>query len=322
MKYRFSGVFPFVLSLAASVLTLVTTLAGHKAGALEGQYLVAVSFVGVDGRMSTDNCQLNTSRMAQDVITFGRVEPSTACSAAPDQLDPRRPLATSKPLKQTGVRDVYYVYMQKICSGRLASSSNQDADEVKMDNCHSWKDAGDSMKWPRRSIRTWLTASGISAWSRDLRSSTIVEQARISRPLVVELGSSLDRMLGKLGATRKAMFGMLIVSLVGSVLSTISILPAMYFPQSRLLIYMNMFWPGLATGFAFVAAMLLSAMMIMVGTMQEFSDTVGVQIRQGDTALLLVWLSFVFVGVVLFYWASVWFIETRKWGFVQRRRTM
>lgn len=42
MKYRFSGVFPLVLSLAAFVLTLVMVLAGGNVTTFEGQYLVAV----------------------------------------------------------------------------------------------------------------------------------------------------------------------------------------------------------------------------------------------------------------------------------------
>lgn len=42
MKYRFSGVLPFVLSLAAFVLTLVVVLAGRDVSVFEAQYLVAV----------------------------------------------------------------------------------------------------------------------------------------------------------------------------------------------------------------------------------------------------------------------------------------
>lgn len=45
MKYRFSGVFPFVLSLAAFVLTLVVVLAGHDIATFRGQYLVAVRLI-------------------------------------------------------------------------------------------------------------------------------------------------------------------------------------------------------------------------------------------------------------------------------------
>ena len=42
MKYRFSGLLPFMLSVAAFVLTLVVVLAGREVGVFEAQYLVAV----------------------------------------------------------------------------------------------------------------------------------------------------------------------------------------------------------------------------------------------------------------------------------------
>ncbi len=45
MKYRFSGVFPLVLALAAFVLTLVVVLAGRDKGSFEAQYLVAVRLI-------------------------------------------------------------------------------------------------------------------------------------------------------------------------------------------------------------------------------------------------------------------------------------
>ena len=44
VKYRFSGVFPLILSVATFVLTLVVVLAGQNAGMFERQYLVAVGF--------------------------------------------------------------------------------------------------------------------------------------------------------------------------------------------------------------------------------------------------------------------------------------
>lgn len=46
MKYRFSGVFPFIFSLAAFVLTLLVVLADHRINAVQGQYLIAVRSAG------------------------------------------------------------------------------------------------------------------------------------------------------------------------------------------------------------------------------------------------------------------------------------
>lgn len=45
MKYRFSGVFPLISSLAAFVLALVVVLAGQSVGTFEGQYIVAVGLI-------------------------------------------------------------------------------------------------------------------------------------------------------------------------------------------------------------------------------------------------------------------------------------
>lgn len=45
MKYRFSGVFPFVLSLTTFILTLVMVLAGQDIATFRGQYLVAVRLI-------------------------------------------------------------------------------------------------------------------------------------------------------------------------------------------------------------------------------------------------------------------------------------
>jgi hypothetical protein len=47
MKYRFSGVFPLLLSLASFVLTLVVVLAGQNSGTFQGQYLVTVRTMSV-----------------------------------------------------------------------------------------------------------------------------------------------------------------------------------------------------------------------------------------------------------------------------------
>lgn len=148
----------------------------------------------------------------------------------------------------------------------------------------------------------------------------VIGQTQVSVPLLAKLTSSLDSILHSLGALRRAMLAFLIINLIGSILSVVLTLPAMYFPQSRLLIYCNMFWPALATVFAFIAAILLSGVTVLVGIMNGFGETVSVQIRQGGTTLLLVWLSFVFVGLAAFYWASVWFVETRQSSFVKRRR--
>lgn len=222
-------------------------------------------------------------------------------------------------VNQTGVKDFYYVYLRKMCSGRRIGGEGSNADGVTMDDCCSYEEAGDS-KGSHRHVNTRLTSAGISALSKSFRSSIVIGQTQVSIPLLAELVSSLASILGCLDGLRKAIFAFLVMTLVGSILSAISILPAMYFPQSRLLIYFNMFWPGLAAVFAFVAALALSVLTVLASVMNGFSDAVGVQIRLGGIVLLFVWLGFAFVSVVTLYWASVWFVETRKSSFVKRRR--
>lgn len=160
----------------------------------------------------------------------------------------------------------------------------------------------------------------MSALSRRIRTSIVIGQTQVSIPLLARLFSSADSTLDSLNMLRKAMLGVLIITLIGSILSAISILPAMYFPQSRLLVYFNIFWPGLATGSGIIAAVLISALNVLVSTLDGLGDTVGVQVRKGGTVLLFAWLSFVVTSLVTGYWASVWFVETRKSSFVKRRR--
>ncbi|KAL1655266.1 sphingolipid delta-4 desaturase [Didymella pomorum] len=353
MKYRFSGVFPLVLSLATFVLSLVVVLGGQNKGTFGGQYLVA----------------LNTSRLGQDVITFEKASAtstarsaSASASTAANPLDVLNPLSTNSPfnpenpnnplnglgnslgdiasnltdvvndglgdavngvvagvVNQTGIKDFYFVFVQRICSGSFVSEDGIDADAVKIDDCRSYEEAGDS-KSDCQNADSELTSADITALSKRVRSSIVIGDTQVSIPLLARLISSLDSVVDNVNALRKAVLAFLIITMIGSMLSTVSILPAMYFPQSRLLVYFNMFWPALATCFAFLAAILVSAMAVLASLLNGFSDTVGVQVDLGGIALLLVWLSFVFVSLITFYWTSVWFVETRKASFIKRRR--
>lgn len=142
----------------------------------------------------------------------------------------------------------------------------------------------------------------------------------MSVPLLARLISGLDSVTARVNALRKATLACFITTMTGGILSAVSILAAMYFPQSRLLIYLNLFWPALATIFAFLAAVLVSVTIVLASLLSVFSDTVGVQIDVGGTVLLVAWLSFVLVSLVACYWISVWFVETRESSFVKRRR--
>ncbi|KAF3032588.1 hypothetical protein E8E12_001856 [Didymella heteroderae] len=324
MKYRFSGMIPLILSLAAFVLSLVVVLAGQNEGTFGGQYLVA----------------LNTSRLGQDIIVFEKASAtSTAPSASASTISaPLNPANPDNPLNglgdslgdlasnltdivndglgdaindvvkgvvdRTGVRDLYYVYIQKICSGSVVGEDGGNTGVFQIDDCRSYEEAG----------------SSISALSNSVRSSIVIGEAQVSIPLFAKLVSSLDSVIGNVNALRKAIFASFIITMIGSMLSAISILPAMYFPQSRLLVYFNVCWPALAAVFAFLAAVLVSVMIVLASLLDGFSDTVGVQIHLGGVVLLFAWLSFAFVSLVTLYWAGVWFVETRKTSFMKRRR--
>ena len=173
---------------------------------------------------------------------------------------------------------------------------------------------------PSQSPRIELISAGISNLGNSIRSSIVVGQTQISVPLLAKVLSSFNSTLNSLDAIRKAVFAILTISIIGSMLSAISILPAIYFPQSRLLVYFNIFWPALASVFAFTAAIALSVTAVLASAINDFSDTLGVQIKQEGTVLLMSWLSVVFAGLVTVYWSSVWFVETRKSSFVKRRR--
>ena len=165
-----------------------------------------------------------------------------------------------------------------------------------------------------------LTKPDVTDLSKGLNSSIVVGQARVAVPLLAELASSTEHLLDNLNRMLRAVFAFLIVTLIGSILSSISIVPAAYFPHSRLLIYFNILWPGLATFCAFVAATLLSAVFVLTGIMANFSNAVGIRIERGWTVLLLLWLSSVFAGLSLLYWVAIWFVETRTSSFVRRHR--
>ena len=165
-----------------------------------------------------------------------------------------------------------------------------------------------------------LTKPDVTDLSKSLNSSIVVGQARVAVPLFAELASSTENLLDNLNRMLRAVLAFLVITLIGSILSAISIVPAVYFPHSRLLIYSNILWPGLATVCAVFAAILLSAVFVLTGVMANFSNAVGIRIERGWTVLLLLWLSSVFAGLSLLYWVAIWFVETRTSSFVRRHR--
>jgi hypothetical protein len=125
-----------------------------------------------------------------------------------------------------------------------------------------------------------------------------------------------------LAGVRYTIFASFLVSLVGAGFSAVSAIPAVFFPHSKLLAYFNIFWPLLASAFAFVAAVLLTVLISGVFSVAaDIINVAGASIDQGTSVLLIVWLAYVLVSLSVVYWGVVWFVEVRRSSFVRRKRS-
>ncbi|PSN68539.1 hypothetical protein BS50DRAFT_490427 [Corynespora cassiicola Philippines] len=332
-KYRFSAIFPFACSVISLALLIVLLVSGNKPGNLAQQYMVAI----------------NASRVGQDII---RVEPasSTSTSAAPtatssssssNPLDGLNPLSTSSPLnpnnagnpldgvlggaadsagdgignlvngfvenmvKDAGLKDYYYLYLNTMCEGNF-NDTGANSDGVRVEKCSSYSDV----------------QSGLNVILKDMNPSVVFIGMNVSIPLIAKLTHSLDTLSSNATGFRKAVFGFFVIAIIGSALTALSSLPAIIFPQSRLLIYANIFWAGLASFFAVLAAAILTGLILAImQTVDGFGEALGVLIHQGNKALLFVWLAWFFAVLAAGYWDTVWFVELRSWSFARRKRS-
>ena len=125
-----------------------------------------------------------------------------------------------------------------------------------------------------------------------------------------------------LAGVRYTVFATLLVLLVGAGFSAVSAIPSIIFPHSKLLAYFNIFWPFLASAFAFVAAVLLTV--LISGVFSVAGDIIGVaggKLIQGTSVLLIVWLVYVLVSLSVAYWGVVWLVEVRRSGLTRRKRS-
>ncbi|EMD68434.1 hypothetical protein COCSADRAFT_62033, partial [Bipolaris sorokiniana ND90Pr] len=124
----------------------------------------------------------------------------------------------------TETGNVYHIYLHKVCYYSLAHGSEV-ASDIFERTCKGYS----------------TVAAAISASSSG--TSTANSESII-------LGSrSLMMISTTLASVRMAVFASLIVSLVGSLLSTILAIPGIIYPHSRILAYMNIMWPTLASTF-------------------------------------------------------------------------
>ncbi|KAH7357663.1 hypothetical protein BKA66DRAFT_574300 [Pyrenochaeta sp. MPI-SDFR-AT-0127] len=306
MKYRFSAVFPFVVGVASFVLTLVVVLAGTGNRIFEEHYLIA----------------LNTSRAGRDMIQF---EPAPGESTFPSSglggilgpltsnltdavnggLDSLIHAVMDGVVDEIGMPDFYLFYLRAICKGSVSKGTDGETEGIVVEGCESWSEVSD----------------GITAFAHGMQSSVIIGHTKVSSPFIARLTASLDRMSGNVASFRRALFAFLTMSLTGSGLSALSAIPGVVFPHSRLLVYLNIFWPGLASVCALLAAVLTSVLNVGASCMfPGVSEAIGVDVQHGEKAVLFVWLAWFLVSLPGLYWGAVWFVEVRRSSYVRRAR--
>ncbi|XP_014558698.1 hypothetical protein COCVIDRAFT_43919, partial [Bipolaris victoriae FI3] len=124
----------------------------------------------------------------------------------------------------TETGNVYYLYLHKVCYYSLAHGSEATSDIFER-TCTSYA----------------TVAAAMSASSSDASTANSESMSLGSR--------SLTMVSTTLVSVRIAVFASLVISLVGSLLSTILAIPGIIYPHSRILAYMNIMWPLLASTF-------------------------------------------------------------------------
>jgi hypothetical protein len=125
-----------------------------------------------------------------------------------------------------------------------------------------------------------------------------------------------------LNSAREAITAFLIVSLVGAGFAAVSAFPAIAFPHSRLLVFFNMGWAHLASLSAFLGALIATALIISVAAVADvFGKKAGIEVQQGGSVVLFIWLAWLLISLPVFYWGAIWFVDIRRSSILRRRRT-
>jgi hypothetical protein len=153
-------------------------------------------------------------------------------------------------------------------------------------------------------------------------STLVIGRNQISVPLIVELADSGDALLSVLDTIRSAIVAFLIVSLTNSGLIAILAIPTLLFRHSRLLIITNIVASYISFLFAFVAALLLTVLVVGITSLvRNLGSANGLSVERATRILILIWASCGAMMIVAAYWAAVWFVEVRRWSLVRRSRT-
>jgi hypothetical protein len=121
---------------------------------------------------------------------------------------------------------------------------------------------------------------------------------------------------------RKVLFAFLIISLLGSILSTLVSFAAIFWPKLRLLVYLALIFSSFEAMTSLLVAVILTVLVGGVVTaVNGFGNAVSLYIEQGHTALVFIWLRCLFINLAALYWFAIWFVDVRTISFVRRVRT-
>ncbi|EUC41105.1 hypothetical protein COCMIDRAFT_65052, partial [Bipolaris oryzae ATCC 44560] len=135
-------------------------------------------------------------------------------------------LESSSAVDTTETGNVYHLYLHKVCYCSLADGSKVASDISER------------------------TCKGYAVVAAELAMAASSSDTSAANSESMSLGSRLLIMVSTtLASVRIAVFASLIVSLVGALLSAILAIPGIIYPHSRILAYMNIMWPLLASTF-------------------------------------------------------------------------
>jgi hypothetical protein len=110
--------------------------------------------------------------------------------------------------------------------------------------------------------------------------------------------------------------------MIGSGVGMLLTIPSALLPDSRFFIYTNLFFAKLAAISAFVAAIILTALIKSFTELARgLGDAVSLFIGEGRSVLVFAWVSWACLLVVSVSWTAVWFVEVRGWSFRKRQRS-
>ncbi|KAI8934108.1 hypothetical protein NX059_008868 [Plenodomus lindquistii] len=308
MKYRFSAIVPIALALASFNMALALVLAGQARGPFGGEYVLAVNTTDLAHTL-TKNHEIVSEIVAIPPVAVSQGPTDSNTSLASGALD-------------AFVADVYYIYLQGICvrfgPNRTGAQSSIGTDL----QCADWAQVRNgkslSVLFPLEDSKPSPELARLTTHTNILANTN---NTNASIQIIAKSAASLDSMSRASSTPRKLIISCLMMSLVTSGLSALSALLAIFFPQSRLLIYINIAWPLLGSIIATLGSVVLTAIVAAsTSILNLLGAAFSLEIHRGSIALLFVWLTWVLASLQCVYWGGIWFVEVRRWSFIRRRR--